>query len=53
MSVADRVEVETGDITRLPFSDASFDAVISMTVILLTLSSISLWLTRTIPPDAA
>ena len=31
--VADRVEVETGDITRLPFSDASFDAVISMTVI--------------------
>lgn len=31
--VADRVEVRTGDITRLPFSDASFDAVISMTVI--------------------
>lgn len=31
--VAHRVEVETGDITRLPFSDASFDAVISMTVI--------------------
>jgi arsenite methyltransferase len=31
--VADRVEVETGDITGLPFSDASFDAVISMTVI--------------------
>jgi SAM-dependent methyltransferase len=31
--VADRVEVETGDITRLPFPDASFDAVISMTVI--------------------
>jgi arsenite methyltransferase len=31
--VADRVEVQTGDITRLPFSDASFDAVISMTVI--------------------
>ena len=31
--VADRVEVETGDITRLPFSDASFDAVVSMTVI--------------------
>lgn len=31
--VADRVEVKTGDITRLPFSDASFDAVISMTVI--------------------
>ncbi len=31
--VADRVEVETGDITRLPFGDATFDAVISMTVI--------------------
>lgn len=31
--VADRVEVETGDITRLSFADASFDAVISMTVI--------------------
>lgn len=31
--VADRVEVETGDITKLPFHDASFDAVISMTVI--------------------
>jgi arsenite methyltransferase len=31
--VADRVEVETGDITKLPFPDASFDAVISMTVI--------------------
>jgi arsenite methyltransferase len=31
--VADRVELETGDITKLPFSDASFDAVISMTVI--------------------
>jgi arsenite methyltransferase len=31
--VADRVEVQTGDITRLPFSDASFDAVISMTVL--------------------
>ena len=31
--VADRVEVETGDITKLPFADASFDAVISMTVI--------------------
>ena len=31
--VADRVDVETGDITRLPFPDASFDAVISMTVL--------------------
>ncbi len=31
--VADRVAVETGDITKLPFPDASFDAVISMTVI--------------------
>lgn len=31
--VADRVTVETGDVRRLPFSDASFDAVISMTVI--------------------
>jgi arsenite methyltransferase len=31
--VADRVEVETGDIARLPFSDASFDVVVSMTVI--------------------
>jgi arsenite methyltransferase len=31
--VADRVEVETGDITRLPFPDASFDVVVSMTVI--------------------
>jgi arsenite methyltransferase len=31
--VADRVEVETGDITRLPFTDGAFDAVISMTVI--------------------
>lgn len=31
--VADRVEVETGDITKLPFSDAAFDAVISLTVI--------------------
>jgi len=30
--VADRIEVETGDITRLPFSDASFDVVVSMTV---------------------
>jgi hypothetical protein len=32
--VADRVEVETGDITRLPFSDALFDVVVSMTGIL-------------------
>jgi arsenite methyltransferase len=31
--VAERVEVETGDITALPFSDASFDAIVSMTVI--------------------
>jgi len=31
--VADRVEIETGDVTRLPFADAAFDAVISMTVI--------------------
>jgi SAM-dependent methyltransferase len=31
--VADKIEVETGDITRLPFADASFDAIISMTVI--------------------
>jgi arsenite methyltransferase len=31
--VADRVAVETGDITRLPFPDASFDVVVSMTVI--------------------
>jgi arsenite methyltransferase len=31
--VADRVEIQTGDITTLPFPDASFDAVISMTVI--------------------
>jgi arsenite methyltransferase len=31
--VADRVEVETGDITRLPYQDASFDIVVSMTVI--------------------
>lgn len=31
--VASLVEVKTGDITRLPFSDASFDAIISMTVI--------------------
>jgi len=31
--VTDRVEIETGDITQLPFEDATFDAVISMTVI--------------------
>src|SRR5579871_2261196 len=31
--VADRVEVETGDITKLPFPNASFDAIVSMTVI--------------------
>lgn len=31
--VADRVNVESGDITKLPFADASFDAVISMTVL--------------------
>jgi SAM-dependent methyltransferase len=31
--VADRVEVDTGDITKLPFSDSAFDAAISMTVI--------------------
>ena len=31
--VADRVEVETGDVTKLPFPDASFDAVITMTVL--------------------
>jgi arsenite methyltransferase len=31
--VADRVEVKTGDITKLPFFDASFDAVISMIVL--------------------
>lgn len=31
--VADRVEVMSGDITRLPFPDASFDVVVSMTVI--------------------
>ena len=31
--VADRVDVQTGDITSLPFTDGAFDAVISMTVI--------------------
>lgn len=31
--VADRVEVETGDITGLRFADASFDVVVSMTVL--------------------
>ena len=31
--VADRVTVETGDITKLPFPDASFDAIISMIVL--------------------
>jgi SAM-dependent methyltransferase len=31
--VADKVEVETGDVTQLPFADAAFDAIISMTVI--------------------
>ncbi|MGN6516319.1 MAG: class I SAM-dependent methyltransferase [Rhizomicrobium sp.] len=31
--VADRVAVETGDITRLPFADASFDAIVSMIVL--------------------
>jgi SAM-dependent methyltransferase len=31
--VADRVIVETGDITKLPFADAAFDAIISMIVI--------------------
>lgn len=31
--VASRIEVKTGDITKLPFPDASFDAIISMTVI--------------------
>lgn len=31
--VADRIEIRTGDITRLEFPDASFDAVISMTVL--------------------
>jgi ubiquinone/menaquinone biosynthesis C-methylase UbiE len=31
--VTNRVTVETGDITQLPFADASFDAVISMIVI--------------------
>jgi len=32
-SVADRVTVETGDVTKLPFADASFDAIISMIVL--------------------
>jgi arsenite methyltransferase len=31
--VADRVDVETGDITKLRFADGSFDAVVSMSVI--------------------
>ncbi|HSM95712.1 MAG TPA: class I SAM-dependent methyltransferase [Rhizomicrobium sp.] len=31
--VAGRVRIETGDITKLPFADASFDAIISMIVI--------------------
>jgi arsenite methyltransferase len=31
--VSDRVEIKTGDITKLPFADAAFEAVISMTVI--------------------
>jgi arsenite methyltransferase len=31
--VADRIEVKSGDITSLPFPDASFDVVVSMTVI--------------------
>lgn len=31
--MADKVEVETGDVTRLPFPDASFDAVVSMTML--------------------
>lgn len=31
--VNDRIRIETGDITRLQFADATFDAVISMTVI--------------------
>lgn len=31
--VADRIEVDTGDITKLPYPDTSFDAIISMTVL--------------------
>lgn len=31
--VAGRVKVDTGDITKLPYADATFDAIISMTVI--------------------
>lgn len=31
--VADRIAVETGDITKLPYPDASFDAIISMIVL--------------------
>lgn len=31
--IADRVAVETGDLAKLPFPDASFDAIVSMTVI--------------------
>lgn len=31
--VSGRIEVKTGDITKLPFPDASFDAIITMTVL--------------------
>lgn len=31
--VADRIEVETGDLTQLRFADGSFDAIVSMTVL--------------------